>query len=722
MHYLNQDIDLRTINGKPTEEQQKVLKDIFDCIIQESTDKISEMKETWDMAALYKAGKQVPLGRDMNVMQLYEKINKIDGVEYDKKKNKLFYVNNKIGEVCDSTTGRYMQMRKKINVSAGSLTKFKSMARKWERFISYMDRHIAGIDDDDYEDMWMDYRIPCINYMITYGFCLSYENFNPFRKLKETGGAGAIEVETISPYEALIDPMGAKKHYFKSSRYMGRRKLVEVNEAREYLSRFGIDPGKVDSDAEIAFEDEKLNMKAEKKQYVTLYFIEPRRMYYGKKGAGDSYKDFETPEQYKQDGTGEFPEVEEQKNCYFKAIYNKNLGCIVFGKNELGQFRYTPWINKESDLRLHPIGEPERLKPYNDILNITTSKYIDDVRTAGIIRGFIAKKLVEEYGQETVDAFMEGGGILPVDSGTMANIKDHVSFLDVPNVDPEIKNLYQMFVEDIERQGYRTNPNDGNYPTQRLAENTVKTLIAQSEIPMTEKEIHINWAATKETQLMIKMAKKYYNEEQMIKILKENPNSPSYIPYNALRSYPEYLEMVQQFGMTVEKFEEENDVDYLIPKVMPTNYSIPPEAMMQQWRVAINRVDPDDDISVQVELDPDYDNKKEMVRQGIQFLFQQPNVGMAVIEELLEVLELEDKKEKIMSNINSNNIAMAIMNKIQMMGDDPNVIQDVMSVIDTHMQARMQQSIQKAGKGKQLPGLTPASYGNNSQNLNISAA
>ncbi|CAN5423693.1 hypothetical protein BH10BAC5_BH10BAC5_17030 [soil metagenome] len=676
------EINYLNIKLKPSENESKSLKDVFECMITDSDAHRKMRMNDWERFINYYEGKHVPVGFTTNVMDVFNQMNQggeLNSLTKDES-GKIFYFNNKIREYVDAEVGEYINAKKTISCTPDYSLKHAQIATKWNRLLNYLNSNIAGIDEDDNEDLWTDYRIPAIIQMIKLGDSCTQTRYNPNRKIKM---GGAIEVDTISPYEMLIDPDGRTKRYFKNSKYMIHEKEMRIDTAREFAEQFGITD--LQADNQSIKRNSALFFESMQKEYSTWYFIEFRKFYRNDYGY-HKYLNYDVPDDVKES----MPKVKEEEWVYFQAIYHKQYGCVFFKQNPIKQFSYSWYCNQESDRMLYHISDVEKIGVYNDVLNVLSTRILNNIRDRDKVRMFIHDKLIENVGMDKVNKFLDVGGGLRVGKDTeIDDIRKYVHFQEIPGLPKEAYEFYDKVLGDIEKAGNRTAALDGEYPGQRIAKKTYDRVLEQSRKPTQFKHINIAWAATQETKLMYKIAATYYTEEHFIRQMDENPGAKGYAPMNAIWEMPAYMKFLENKKTTPQKFEETNDVTYLRGAI-PGNLSIPPEVILQKMRVVINPLKEDGKIVPKCGFDWDYEKNNEYNRESILFLFADQRVGMAVFPKVLDVLGLTDDKEQILKSVEENSQGQFIINALS--EAPPQVTEAAMKMINAYKQSTLIQN------------------------------
>lgn len=663
----DKDIDCRSIGTKNLKDRkiQDFLRDRFDRHIQSADAELKFMKPLYEKAALYFEGHQFKVGSGLITEPMME-FAKNNGVGTDQLRkddnNVVWYPDNIIKPAIDAIVGEYTDVEKAVSVTSGGIERTTHVAAKYKAIIEYHNDHIAGIDEDDEENMWIDYRIPAIETMILMGLAWSNIDFNNRRKLSI---GGAIQMEVIEPLDVLVDTNSVKK-YFKDGEIFCRRKGIQIDRARKYLSeKFKIDPNKISADSDGIIHKSLLDRSKNRNiyggdEYVTLYEFEYRKLYTDKTKLSDEME-IDVPEEYKKVE----PEVEKETNTYFKALWMPGLGCIDHKVNPYKQYSLTPYYDQQSRLRVYPKMRSEYFWVLQDVNNIGKTLLMDNARQQNIIRLFIAAELAAEYGEDTMARFLRAGGIF-----TVKNVDDlgkMMKEVEGPGLKPEVYDLFKMASEDLRNISQRTNPMDGEFPKNRLASRTVNTLIGQSRKALNGLDTNIGYAAVKESQLICKIVRNELTDDQILEMTGGKKTA-----LNGKMSLMKYQELVQANKSTIEEFEETNDVRYLYPK-LPTAGTVPtisPAEIAKRTVVVINPLYHNDKVSIQVKMKFGADLEKYDRTSALSYLFDNPQVGMAVFPLLLDALGFETEKPDIMEKVKENDRYRFIVDAITQAGPE----------------------------------------------------
>jgi len=687
-NYEDYNIDLRKIDRKSLKNKktQEHLTDVFEEFILDADSNLQEMKPLYEKAALYYEGHQAPAGVSTDAIAEFMNRNGIGTNQLKKDdKNVIWYPDNIIKPAIDAIVGDYTDVKKTINVTAGGIERTRNVAAKYQTIIEYHNEHIAGIDEDDEENMWTDYRIPAIEGMILFGEMWTDIDFNPRRKIAI---GGAIEMETIEPIEMLID-LSSRKKYFKDMKIIARRKGVEINEARKYLKeRFDIDPKKVVPDSDGFMHKSLLERDRDKhwrggNEYVTFYKFQTRRLYTDKVKLSDEME-LEVPQEYK----SAEPEIEKESNTYFKALFNKNLGVIDHGVNKYAQYTFTPYVDQQSRIRLRPIMRSEYFWVLQDVNNIGKTLMMDNARQQNIVRLFIAQELEAEYGTATMERFLRAGGIFSVKN--VEDLNKMMKTIEGPGLKPEVYELFRTASADLRSISQRTNPLDGEFPKDRLASRTLNTLINQSRKSLSGIDTNIAYAAVKESQLICKIVKNEMTDEQILVLTGDKQKR---IPLNGKMDLFKYQKLLDENKMTIEDFEEKNDVRYVLPPLpkpgeMPV---IPPDELMKRTVVIINPIYHGDKVSINLKFEFEEERKRLDRVSALQYLFDNPAIGKAVLPYMLDALGFSAEKEEILEKIDEQNQFRMIEKMIADRGPEAEKI--IMEALKNYDTAKLQNQI-----------------------------
>jgi hypothetical protein len=145
--------------------------------------------------------------------------------------------------------------------------------------------------------------------------------------------------------------------------------------------------------------------------------------------------------------------------------------------------------------------------------------------------------------------------------------------------------------------------------------------------------------------------------------------------------------------MTIEDFEEKNDVRYVLPPLpkpgeMPV---IPPDELMKRTVVIINPIYHGDKVSINLKFEFE-EERKRLDRVGaLQYLFDNPIIGKAVLPFMLDALGFSAEKEEILEKIDEQNQFRMIEKLIADRGPEAEKI--IMEALKNYDTAKLQNQI-----------------------------
>lgn len=671
-------ITLKNLN-RP--EVQSQLKAECDEKIDDSFKVVKKMVTTWDTNILYYEGHQLPPGFSGDPLAEFKAKNGLNTLRKDENDDTIFITNNLVKKIIDRYVGQYTDTRKVINVTKSSNNpRHRNVTVQTKRMMEYYETHIAGIDEDDYEDMWTDYRIPCIEQSNILGVYFSKIRHNR-KRLVEYGGA--IEMDTVSPKNVGVDPDSVKK-YFKDANYFVHKRKETLSYVKGLVRAAGFNPEDVTPDNDWR-EDHSINedlfVKAADR-HCTLYEIQYRMKF---------DKAVDLAEHYGVKEKIGLPEsmVDGEELVYFTCLYYKPVGIVFHEINPFKQFTLTAWYNKQSNLRLHPLSDIEFFRVLNDLSNIIDTLQLDNARQRNKLKLFIASTIANEYGEDEIADFVRTGGALKVDLGEGDDIRKLIHDFDIGDIGADLQPLVMKYQQYLMDQGFITDVGEGKYPKEALSTKSIFNLEASQKRPLTYKEINYGWAASQESMLIYRIAATQFTDKHFIKLLDQNTSSEYYIPFNAMMNLDEFTQLLERNKQTQEQFDEENDVHYISPLTANT------QEFKAKFRAIVNPLDDNDKLNIKVTFDFDSQKDKE---SDLNIKWQLYMKGDYPKTLLYDAIGLADEKEEILKLLGEENQINMLM---QELAKRPELMQRLGQMFQ---QYDMQQQTKQSGQQqKQLP-------------------
>lgn len=644
----NEYIDPRSItkDNLIRSEVQNQLKTDFDEKITDSFNVVKKMVNTWDINILYYEGHQVPPGFQGDIVAEFRAKNGLNTLRKDED-DAIFVMNNMCKTMIDRYVGQYTDAKKEIAVTrASNNPRHRNITVMTKRMLEYYSNHIAGTDEDDFEDMWTDYRIPAIEQSNIMGLYFTSIDCNK-RRLIETGGA--IEMDTVSPKDVGIDPDSVKK-YFKDANYFIRRRKRTLEYVRKLAKRNGFDPSGVTPDNDWRQDhsiNEDLFVKTNDKN-CTVYEIQYRMTF---EKAVDLAEYYGVTEQIGK------PEsmVEGEELVYFKAEYYKPIGTLSHIINPYKMFTLIPYYNKKSNIRLHPLSDIEFFRVLQDLSNIMDTLQLDNARQRNRLKLFVAKQLADQYGIDEISDFVRTGGALEFQLGESEDIRKLIGEFNVESLGNELQPLAMKYQSYLQNAGFSTDAGEGKYPKEVMSGKGILALQREQRRPLTYKDINYSWAASQESILIYRIAATEFKDKHFIKLLDQNTNSEYYIPFNAIMGFDEYAQLLERNNMTQDQFDQENDVHYLSPMTANT------AEFKAKFRAIVNPLDEDDKLNVKVNLNFDSEKDKEADLNIKWQLYMKGDYPKSL---LYDAIGLADEKEEIMKLLGEENQINMIMQEL----------------------------------------------------------
>ena len=202
----------------------------------------SGIEDIWARNILYYEGYQTPVGFTNNYLREFIKKNydKIDPTNILKKDEKglIYVIDNKLQDMVDAVIGEYTNIEKKASVLKDDSVKNNGIEKAVQNLYERYERK---------NDLWNTVTIPCIEDMILFGLAWDKVRYNPFRNPQQ---GGDIDFRDIDPRNVFPDP-ASKKKYFSDANFIIHREPMELEIAKEFLSKFPkADISKVVADSE----------------------------------------------------------------------------------------------------------------------------------------------------------------------------------------------------------------------------------------------------------------------------------------------------------------------------------------------------------------------------------------------------------------------------------------------------------------------------------------
>ena len=668
----------------------------------------SGIEDIWARNILYYEGYQTPVGFTNNYLREFIKKNydKIDPTNILKKDEKglIYVIDNKLQDMVDAVIGEYTNIEKKASVLKDDSVKNNGIEKAVQNLYERYERK---------NDLWNTVTIPCIEDMILFGLAWDKVRYNPFRNPQQ---GGDIDFRDIDPRNVFPDP-ASKKKYFSDANFIIHREPMELEIAKEFLSKFPkADISKVVADSEFTLSNKVQTDDisiARNNNYVDVLFIEYKKTY---------TDDIQKKQEFQQEeiSTGQ---IQEERDYYFYAIYTQSTGIV---HHELNQntwsndnyFKYylTPYFNKKSRVRVYPQSDIEKLANIQDIINISKTLILDSARKRNIIRAFVKDKIYNEY-PDLVEQFLEMGGLFPVPGDE--DMRTQVLPISLPDLPKEIYEFMAMAEKSFESQSDSESALRGDYPNSGVPSGkAIENLVSQKRKKLSNKDVNINWAVTQRAKKMYTIFAFNFDEEMYLRLMDSKKNDPKITILNGIRTFPEYIELLIEAGLVDEqtqqnlqmipqtdpdyfskiqqlieqasdKFSETNEVEFFHSEVGIDGQRLPAFHVYQTATCFINHLSKDDRLDIKISLN--YDSERQKTEEKVIATNMWQN-GRFPDDMYLELLGgfFADNKDEIITKMDAKSREMMIAKEIEERGPEfAQAIAQLMQEFDQKKQAEI---------------------------------
>lgn len=499
---------------------------------------------------LYYESKMVPLGFSEEHLQNFAysnsgrlKTDQFETRKIDKGpfKGKHFVVKNKITDVIDRMDAKFADADRQYIIKADESQRNDKIELFTSRYLDKVSRK---------HQLWHQVHYPTIQQKHRRGLHWTQPLWNPNLNYH----LGDMEWRTHPAQDVLLDPFPVQK-YFLDARYIILKKRVPLDEARNYMAKFGIAPEDVVPDddyfqyntPERYHNQNQGGQYGELNDYVTLYYPEFKKTYIDKLGM-----------------PGEEGELEYEHTYYFKAVYHQTHGVLDFGINKYAdislqnawQFSCIPWYEKLSNIHLHPISITEQLRHVQDIINIGWTFKLDGAIKQNMYRLFMKGKLTDKYKNLVNEFLNEYGGVFPME-GIDGNIRDNVMPFVMQSNDKGLMEFTEAMEESFNDQKGSNEVTGGRMPDttkKYLSGESIKQTRADDFMRSQPSGLNVNWSASQEARrvysiLAIEKKVSYHYDDPEQETIdsddKNNPNKTHYIPVNVTWNFEDYHKFLQ---------------------------------------------------------------------------------------------------------------------------------------------------------------------------------
>lgn len=570
----SEQLDLRYVNIEDERDNELLCK-MFerDRMNGEEEMTSSGMHEIWDLNNLYYESDQLPLGASSDYMQEFVNSQAFThSGRYDTKrfrlkqndKNVIYVIDNKIGDIIDRKDAEFADANREIIVKNDDIDRNNQLEKGLQRFLSKLQKQ---------NQVWSQYHYPAIQMKHKLGLAWTSVDYD------KSIGNGKIAWKLFHPRDVLLDILPEQK-YFTDARHIIPKVRLPLAEAKEFLYYVcGIEPDNVQSDEEYFYNNEPMKARYRTNiggtfldEYVTLYFPEYRRIYF--EHSNDPGMDVTDPNAtYNPKGN--------KLIYYFNGIWNKSLGCVHWSMSkyfdptmlEEWQFRFYPWYEKMSNVRLYPLSLVEKFLNIQDIINISETIILDSARQKNRLRAVMVGQLRQKYGA-AVDDWFNYGGILDQftqeDIGEGKSIKDIINFVEFPGLSKEHYLFFDKIQASLKENTQTKEVLEGRLPGARgeyLSGESIKELTARNLVRLQPDQINVDWPVTQEVRRIYRIAALEMHGQDFVEIDDKANNKTRQSPINTSMTMAEFQQyLLKQYPdmdmeTAIDEFEKENYVE-----------------------------------------------------------------------------------------------------------------------------------------------------------------
>lgn len=531
--------DHRRLDVVNNEEEHKYITDFIEQYIQLSKDELGRTgyADICNKIALYIEGHHAPVGISDEALSEWVKnnIQSFDVRKFQVKKddaNIIFFSDNRIGEMDRGYDAEFTKSKKSLHANHDTDPNNDKLEWGVGRWVESWESR---------KRIWNEVRRPVIRYMMRYNRGFTRMQWDPFRKVRKSGGD--ITMDYFHPLSVLVDPFPDKK-FMRNSRYIIPFVKMPLAQAQMFFANLGYDPEKVTADNEA---DELMTGYAGEArtgvsdEYVTVYYPEWSQYWLDELGSNIIDKD----------ARGEMGQlkVKEMRRYCFEGVYTKQFGLCHIRLNEFAdpedldgwQFNTIPYEDEQSDLSVLGCSRLGKALVIQDLLNVVLTMKLNNPRHRNLIRGFINSEIYNTWGPDLMKDFMMKGALAPVDLKAMGlpadfDVKKLITFLELPDTSAELGDLLVIIDNVIKRQTIRKEVLTGQLPTkssEQMSGKLAQELKASNETLLQPLVQNIEWAAETESRLAYRMLAKKFQEDDWVPVTGGNKNDPKYIPIEA---------------------------------------------------------------------------------------------------------------------------------------------------------------------------------------------
>lgn len=572
--------DLRYVDIKDESEREWLGKMIQSDIWNGEEELVtSGMHDQWDLNNLYYESMQLPLGMSNDYAAEFVRSNAYtNSGRFDTRRfrlkpndqNTIYVIDNKIGDVIDGKDSEFADAHRDFIVKNDDIQRNNALEKATQRYFTKVQNR---------NQVWQQFHYPAIQMKHRLG--LAWTNVDYDEQLKD----GDLNWRLMHPRDVILDTLPELK-YFLDARFIIPKMRVPLFEAKQYLAQFGVDPDDVKADEDYFHTNEPLRARyktqhadKDRTQFVTLYFPEYRKVYIDNNPAGGDWQGATGLEGAElQDAMDEAKKGKKQV-YYFNGIYNKQLGVVHWSISRFfdpynlmdWQFRFFPWYEKMSGVRLYPISLVEKLLNIQDIINISETIILDNARNSNRLRGILRGKMKEKHGQQFEDFIKYGGFIDDIGGDESQPINQEIDFVKFPGLAEEHYKFFELMENSMNRQGPKGQQIQGKVIEPRdaylsgVARQELRRDISTSMQP---DQLNVNWSATQEMRRVYRILAETKKGPDWTEIKDELNETTNISPINVTATAAEFEEFIMEqypdkaLPDAIEEFEKENYVEY----------------------------------------------------------------------------------------------------------------------------------------------------------------
>ena len=572
--------DLRYVDIKDESEREWLGKMIQSDIWNGEEELVtSGMHDQWDLNNLYYESMQLPLGMSNDYAAEFVRSNAYtNSGRFDTRRfrlkpndqNTIYVIDNKIGDVIDGKDSEFADAHRDMIVKNDDIQKNNALEKSTQRYFTKIQNR---------NQVWPQYHYPAIQMKHRLG--LAWTNVDYDEQLRD----GDLNWRLMHPRDVILDTLPELK-YFLDARFIIPKMRVPLFEAKQYLAQFGVDPDDVKADEDYFHTNEPLRARyktqhadKDRTQFVTLYFPEYRKVYIDNNPAGGDWQGATGLEGAELQAAMDEAKKGKKQVYYFNGIYNKQLGVIHWSMSKYfdpynlmdWQFRFFPWYEKMSGVRLYPISLVEKLLNIQDIINISETIILDNARNSNRLRGILRGKMKEKHGQQFADFIKYGGFIDDLGGDESQPLKQEIDFVEFPGLSQEHYKFFEIMKESFKEQGPRKEVLGGQLPGARseyLSGKTIDKLTERNMVRMQPDQLNVNWTASQEMRRVYRILAETKKGPDWAEITDELNGTSNISPINVTATLAEFEEFImeqypdKQLEEAIEEFEKENYVEY----------------------------------------------------------------------------------------------------------------------------------------------------------------